>query len=229
MKDKNYVAVLTGLNGETNATVMDGVASLRHGSARCAEGDEYKAEVGAVIALCRAMGAGVASTCNAVLDAMKRRDEHYKNKGKSTIKVSKVKVTPPDMTGVQVGMARVGHGVLRTFAVDQRFMGRMGKETKFVDRRDKRLHVGDLVTVDKLVGEVRTGRKWDAVPGLHFVVDADDSEPESKGQFVMGLLTACNETTGKIDGKYRVKLVKTWKEVEFGETHDGIRVEWEDD
>lgn len=226
MKDKNVMGFVSVLDGKSAAWVTTATGATGRGFARCSEGDEYKAEIGAVIALCRAMGAGVVDTCNAVLDAMKRRDEHYKNKGKSTIKV---KVTAPDMTGVPVGMAKVGHGVLRTFAVGQRFMGLMGKETKFVDRRDKRLHVGDLVTVDKLVGEVRTGRKWEAVPGLHFVVDADDSEPESKGQFVMGLLTACNETTGKIDGKYRVKLVKTWKEVEFGETHDGIRVEWEDD
>lgn len=225
MKDKNYMCVVTAIDGETSAAVTNGFSGLKHGFARCAEGDEYKAEVGAVIALCRAMGAGVVGTCHAVLDAMKRREEHYKN----TSKVTKVKVTPPDLTGVPVGMAKVGHGVLRTFAVDRRFMGLMGKETKFVDRRDNRLHVGDLVTVDKLVGEVRTGRKWEAVPGLHFVVDADDSEPESKGQFVMGLLTACNETTGKIDGRYRVRLVKTWKEVEFNEVHDGVRVEWEDD
>lgn len=218
----NYWGAITSDGKHTNVWTSRKGGAVGYGTARCDDGDEFKPEIGAVIAMCRAFGKDVKETCELTLEAMKRRAEYYAKKEKDSKHVMVHK--RPDMHGVQVGTIKLGHGILRK---GKTYMGRMGRPTMFFDRNGKPLSVGDLVTVDVLVGDVRTGRKWTPAPGLHFVVDAKDDDPDFSGQFIMGILTACNEHTGKIDSHYRVKLAKTWREVEFDDTHDGVKVEWE--
>ena len=127
--------------------------------------------------------------------------------------------------GLQSGTVKTGRLVLKRNAQKAYDFGLVGTPTMTEDWNGKRLSVGDLVIVEKLVNEMRTGRKWQAQPGLHFVVSCD--VPGAESQFAEGVVMASDENARKVGGLYRARLAKTWKEVEIGEEHDGIMIEWE--
>ena len=250
---KTVVVVVGEKEKEVFASYFGPDGKVHKGKARCAAGDEFRPEIGAVIALCRAMGAEPALTCFDVMDAYAKQSARDVEKAaaaeaaaKSSVKVKTSKPQPHEVKGTPVGKLKEvlasyfgpdgkgGRGILKPvggFAAmdpsEARSYGVMGTPTKFFDKDGKMLSVGDLVTVDVLQGDVRTGRKWVPVPDLAFVVDEDSDDPVSKGQYIMGAMSACNPKTGKIDGKFRIRKVKSWKEVEVGEVHQDLRVTWE--
>ena len=238
---KTVVVVVGEKEKEVLASYFGPDGKVHKGKARCAAGDDFRPEIGAVIALCRAMGAEPALTCFDVMDAYAKQSARDVEKAaaaeaaaKSSVKVKTPKPQSHEVKGTPVGKLKGGHGILKPvggFAVmdpsEARSYGVMGTPTKFFDKDGKMLSVGDLVTVDVLQGDVRTGRKWVPVPDLAFVVDEDSDDPVSKGQYIMGAMSACNPKTGKIDGKFRIRKVKSWKEVEVGEVHQDLRVTWE--
>ena len=225
------------------------------GRARCMEGDTYRPEVGAIIALCKAMGVKPAKACFDVMDVLAKREAGKLEKAKvketqarvlaqtkvtlgvgpkATIKHGKVKVTksidPEDLKGMPVGSVKRGKCRLSSeFVGIPGDYGVMGKPTKFYDRNGERLYVGDLVTVDVLNGDVRTGQKWKAAPGVNFVVDEQSDDPVTKGAYIWGLCKGCDPKTGKIDKRFKVKKVKDWRQVEIGEANNGVKVVWEDE
>lgn len=240
---KTVVVVVGEKEKEVLASYFGPDGKVHKGKARCAGCDEFRPEIGAVIALCRAMGVEPARTCFDVMDAYAKqsaRDVELAAKIESVKGSVKVEVPKPKevkgtpVKGTPVGKLKGGRGILKPvggFAImdesKARSYGLMGTPTKFFDKDGERLYVGDIVTVDALQGDVRTGRKWVPVPDLAFVVDEDSDDPVSKGQYIMGAMSACNPKTGKIDGKFRVRKVKSWKEVEVGEVHQDLRVTWE--
>ena len=236
---KTVVVVIGEKEKEVFASFFGPDGKVHKGKARCAAGDSFRPEIGAVIALCKAMGVEPARTCFDVMDAYAKQSARDVEKAaaaevaaKGSVKVEVPK--PHDVKGTPVGKLKGGRGILRFVdgfaAMDPskaRSYGVMGTPTKFFDKDGEMLSVGDLVTVDVLQGDVRTGRKWAPTPDLAFVVDEDSDDPVSKGKYIMGAMSACNPKTGKIDGKLRVRKVKSWKEVEVGEVHQGLRATWE--
>lgn len=221
---KPIMTMLTYSDDMTYAKVVYPDGDVKTGKARCVGGDKFVPEIGAFIAMCKATGAGIVDTCREILGAMKATD------------TAGVKVRPVrEAKGKPLGTIRSGRVVLDlTAGLKQmvpgiRNLGRVGDATPFRDRNNKVLHVGDLVIVEKLTGTVRQGRKWVAEPGLHFVVCEDSDDPRSKGAYIMGALDGCNAKTGKIDGRLRVRLAKTWKNVELGEVHNNVVPIWEGD
>jgi hypothetical protein len=75
-------------------------------------------------------------------------------------------------------------------------------------------------------GTTRTGKTWKGLEGLHFVVNEDSDFEDSRGAYIMGLCEGCNRKTGEVDSSFRVRLAKTWKEVQLGEEHDLVRPVW---
>lgn len=197
---------------------------MAHGSAYCRKGDEYKPEIGAVIALCKAYGRDPGELCYDVMSVLahKAGTTGATEEDKPDEKTAGGKVRKK---GVPAGRIRSGALRLRTPVED---MGVPGTPTKFKDVNGKSLFVGDLVSVSVLDGDVRTGRKWEDTGCLAFVVDEQSENEYSKGQYIMGMLSACNAKTGKIDGRCRVRLAKRWQEVEVGETHGRVSLVWEE-
>ena len=243
---KTLVVCVDGKDGRTVASCLGSDGEVVRGKARCAEGDEFKVEIGAIIALCKALGVSPVKACFDVMNVYakdsaaaverakaKETESHVKNvKAKAKVKVSKVKVA--DLQGVPVGKVKRGHCVLKPVGIFEDNTvdyGVMGTPTKFYDMNGKELWVGDLVTVDVREGDERTGKHWKAVPGLTFVVDERSDNPVSKGKYIMGMMSACNDKTGKIDKRFRVRKVKNWTEVEIGEINSNgqLRPEWEDE
>lgn len=224
MNKKPIATAVTYGDKTTHARTMydDGTVAL--GKATTIGGDKYVPVIGAVIAMCKSLGAGVKDTCADVVKAVEKK--HVKK----NVKVKMEYVRRAD--GRPVGNIKTGKvmlaldGPLAKLAPDVRNMGKVGDWTKFYDKDGQALWVGDLVIVDRLEGTVREGRKWKAVPGLHFVVCEDSDDERSKGAYIMGMLDGCNPKTGKIDSRFRVKRAKTWKEVELGESHDGVKTVW---
>jgi hypothetical protein len=212
----------------TTAWLFDGDHGVKVGRATCREGDDFKLAVGAVIALCKVLGEDVADTCYAVLETM--AEKKGKRKGKAGVAV---KVATREAKGKQIGLVKTGvvklqlTGMLKGLGGHVRNMGVVGTPTPFKDCNGKPLFVGDLVTVDKLTGTVREGRTWEPVPGLHFMVCEDSDNERSKGMYIMGLLDGCSDKKGKIDGRFKVRLAKSWKAVELGEEHDFVTPVWE--
>lgn len=239
------VTVIVHSGDKTYAnSYADGV--VRKGSTRRHVGDTYDPVVGAGIALARAYGTDPMGLAERLLDlylgheyrsAVKQYVAEHGKPEKKRLPVVKIESAPKrkyDLDGMPCGKVRVGRVKLQltgTAVNDDKghteHMGVMGTPTKFKDNNGRELHVGDLVTLETLTGTVRGGRKWKAVPGLHFVVDEHSDLPESKGQYIMCMLSGCNDKTGKLDGRTRVTLAKTWKEVETGEVHDFIKAVWE--
>lgn len=254
---KTLVVCVDGKDGRTVASCLGSDGEVVRGKARCVEGDEFKVEIGAIIALCKALGVSPAKACFDVMNVYakdsaaaverakaKETETHVKNvkakaKVKAKVKVSNVKVTANDLKGVPVGKVKRGHcvlkpvGIFKVKGVEDNTVdyGVMGTPTVFTDKDGRALFVGDLVTVDVIEGDVRTGRHWRALPGLAFVVDERSDNPVSKGKYIMGMMSACNDKTGKIDKRFRVKKVKNWTEVEIGEINSNgqLRPEWEDE
>ena len=248
---KTVVVCVDGKEGRTVASCLGSDGEVMRGRARCMEGDEFKVEIGAIIALCKALGVSPVKACYDVMDVYAKDGarEMEKVKVKETVarararcKVVKSKsgeknktmlpVDPEDLKGMQVGRIKRGHALL--VPTNKRIeydYGVMGTPTKFFDKDGKALYVGDLVTVEARQGDVRTGRHWKAVPGLTFVVDERSDDPVSKGQYIMGMMSACNDKTGKIDKRFRVRKAKSWKEVEIGEVNSVgmVKVVWEDE
>lgn len=208
--------------------------SIGKGYAECREGDSHSVVVGAIIALCKALGAG---PTNAALDVLRAYAVDAKG-AQAAAKVRVQVVKRPDPNAPRVGeviglisspAGRVELSVskeLKDYGL--RGMGVVGKRTKFTDYRGKRLHVGDLVTIESLVGTTRSGKRWTPFSGLHFVVDEDSDDKSLRGAYIMGLCGGCNPKTGEIDHDFRVRLAKKWYEVELGETHDAVRTVWKE-
>lgn len=213
----------------TTAWLFDGDHGVKIGKATCREGDDFKPEIGAVIALCKVLGVNVADTCYAVLATMA---EKVGRKHLKKITVAKTTATR-EAKGKQLGQIKTGvvklqpTGMLKGAAKFVRNLGVVGTPTPFKDCNGKPLFVGDLVTVDRLTGTVREGRTWEPYPGLHFVVCEDSDNERSKGMYIMGLLDGCSDKKGKIDGRFKVRLAKSWKAVELGEEHDYVTPVWE--
>lgn len=239
MSLKTVVVCMDEKEGVTMASRLDENGEVVRGKARCVGGDTFRDEIGAIIALCKALNVQPVKACYDVLQA------YAKDSGDKVLKASvrehraEVKKTMAkkkhrkDYKGTPVGMVKTGRCVLKgagPLANCNYDYGVLGMLTNFYDRNGNQLHVGDLVAVDILEGDVRTGRKWKALPDLTFVVDERSDDPKSKGQYIMGMVSGCNPKTGKIDSRFRVKLVKSWKEVEVGDvaSHDMIKVVWED-
>ena len=243
---KTLVVCVDGKDGRTVASCLGSDGEVVRGKARCVEGDEFKVEIGAIIALCKALGVNPAKACFDVMNVyakdsaaaverakVKETETHVKNV-KAKVKVKKSRVD--NLQGVLVGKVKRGHCVLKPVglfatASNGDDYGVMGTPTLFTDKDGKALSVGDLVTVDVIEGDVRTGRHWKAVTGLTFVVDERSDNPVSKGKYIMGMMSACNDKTGKIDKRFRVRKVKNWTEVEIGEINSNgqLRPEWEDE
>ena len=216
--------------------------TVRRGKAKCVEGDTFRPEIGAIIALCKAMGVKPAKACFETMNTCAKSEAKRLEKAKvketqaralaqtkvSKVKVGKVKVDPEDLKGMTVGQVKRGRCRLSSADTLEDY-GVMGKPTKFYDRNGERLFVGDLVTVDVLNGDVRTGQKWVAVPGLNFVVDEQSNDPITRGAYIWGMCNGCDPKTGKIDKRFKVKKVKDWKQVEIGEANYGVKVVWEDE
>lgn len=223
------IAIIVQDGGDTVTRVVLPDGTIGKGKARCHDGDEFRPEIGAIISICRAFGKNPAKTCYDVMD-MFARDAAAGEGKKPPVVAPKVKRIIK-LDGMPAGKVKAGRVVLK--ATDKLMnqgvenYGILGEETPFVDQDNVHLRVGDLVIVSKLEGDVRTGRKWKEFPGLHFVMNERSEDPISAGPYIMGILTACNGKTGKIDGKLRVRRAKTWREVETGEIHDGIKVVWE--
>lgn len=224
-KAKPVTAMISYCEGKTYANVILDNGSAVTDVAKCSGSDPFNPCVGAFIAMCKALGEDAPKAAKLALAVLKKSlDKTY------------IKVRPGcEKDGTPVGNVRSGKVVLRpdkhvAFATPGlRSLGVPGTPTKYRDRNNKPLNVGDLVTIEKLTGTVRAGRKWESVPGLHFVVCDDIPEKDPKGAYVMGLKDGCNGLTGKIDSRFRVRLAKTWKEVELGEIHDYVKVSWEAD
>lgn len=224
---KPIMTMVTYSDDMTYAKVVYPDGDVKTGKARCVGGDKFVPEIGAFIAMCKATGAGIVDTAREILGAMKAPEKEQK----AGVKVRPVR----EAKGKPLGTIRSGRVLLsltngwKKMAPGIRNLGRVGDVTPFHDKNNKALHVGDLVIVEKLTGTVRQGRKWEAVPGLHFVVCEDSDDARSKGAYIMGMLDGCNAKTGKIDGRFRVRLAKTWKNVELGEVHDYVVPVWEGD
>ena len=236
---KTVVVCMDEKEGVTMASSLNSEGEVVRGKARCVGGDTFRAEIGAIIAVCKALGVQPVKACYDVLQAyakesagkvLKASVKEHRSEAKKKQKRKDHKGTP---IGVMMTRDKSGRGVLRA---NTRLInsdcdyGYMGTPTKFYDKNGEMLSVGDLVTVDYLEGDIRTGRKWKAMPGLHIVVDEHSDNPKSKGQYIMGLVSGCNEKTGKIDSRFRITKVKSWKEVEVGDvaSHDLIKVVWEE-
>ena len=249
---KTVVVCVDGKDGRTVASCLNSEGEVVRGKARCVGGDEFKPEIGAIIALCKAMGVAPAKACFDVMNVYAKESAAEMEKARTKeaeVKVRKVKVEAAkpswnrdkqkiadDLKGIPVGLVKRGHCALKPTGVlanepGVTGYGRMGTPTNFYDRNGKQLYVGDLVAVEVLDGNVRTGRHWKAITGLTFVVDEQSNDPLSKGQYIMGLMSGCNPKTGKIDGRFRVKKAKSWVEVEVGETNSNgqVTVVWEDE
>lgn len=260
MKGKNIIKTVVvcvdAAEGRTIASCLGSDGEVVRGKARCMEGDEFKPEIGAIIALCKALGVAPVKACYDVMDVYakdsadkveKAKVKEAQARAKVTARVSKpVKakakhkyemIDAGDLKGIVCGKVKRGHCVLKAAGLlaptdkSTKDYGVMGTYTRFYDTNGKPLFVGDLVTVDVLQGDVRTGRHWVSTPGLTFVVDERSDNPVSKGKYIMGLMSGCNDRTGKIDRKFRIRKVKDWKEVEIGEVNSNgqIQVVWEDE
>lgn len=254
MLENKFVTVL--VVGDTEKTVLasaiDSNGDIHRGKAVCAEGDKekYRPVIGAIIALCKAMGVNPVKACYDVMDVYAQDEARKLEKAKQKEAEAKVvvhkrksngkdKARPCvcgskracDINGVPVYKVKAGYcelvpvGLLAT-EPGVRSYGRMGDYTRFYDKNGDRLHVGDLVAVDIREGDVRTGKKWKPLPELFFVVDEDSDNPASKGQYIFGALSGCDPKTGKIDRILRVKRVKSWRELEIGEVHHDVKVVW---
>lgn len=218
MKRKGFFMSVIGVDGKVTARVIDQDDRVGKGEAQCREGDEFNPVIGAVIAVCRAFGKPARDTCLLVAKTIAAA----RGAGKAKFE--------PDMTNIPVFKAKLGRAVLTANPVDfaeVRSFGVMGTPTKFKDVNGQPLFVGDLVIISRLEGCTRTGKKWVEMPGLHLVVDEDSDCEASKGQYIMGMCDACNAETGKKDRRFRVRKVKGWKLLEFGENHDGVVVTWD--
>lgn len=229
-KAKDYDNIRIVSNGRQTVAEVTYEDMVHTGMARCSARDPYVPEIGAIIALCKAMSVDVVDTCRAVIKAMFA----MRTVGTKTTRVRvDTKTVVREARGKALGKIRTGRvrlqpsGALKKLAKDMRSLGTVGRSTRFVDVSGKPLYVGDLVTVDRRTGTVRQGRKWEAVPGLHFVVCEDSDDPDSKGAYIMGMMNACNPRTGKIDANFRIRLAKTWRAVELGEVHDMVEPIWE--
>lgn len=221
------IAVVAQDGRKTFARLIRG-SGITCGDTTCKKGDEFKPEIGAVIALCRAYQRHPAEVCYEVMSTLahgKAEESARESEIRADEYVQQVVEDLDKRKGVPAGRIRRGELRLETPVEG---MGKPGTPTKFKDVNGKVLFVGDLVTIKGLQGEVRSGRKWVDLDGLHFVVDEQTEDKFSSGQYIMGLLPGCNAKTGKIDGRCRVQLAKRWQEVEVGETHDGVRLVWED-
>ena len=235
-KMKTVVVCVDPKAGVTMASSLDEKGEVVKGKARCVGGDEFRPEIGAIIALCKAMGVQPVKACYDVLNVYAKDSAKQVLKAEVKEHKKEAKVRRKTMKGTCVGMLRKGRGVLKAVGLlagdKAEHYGVMGELTNFYDKNGKRLHVGDLVTVEVLEGDVRTGRKWKSVPGLTFVVDEHSDDPVSKGAYIMGMMKGCDPKTGKIDKRFRIKLAKTWQEVEIGEVHSSDQImatwEWED-
>lgn len=227
MKRKD-IAVIAQDGRRTYARVI-GPDGIKSGEANCHAGDMYRPELGAIIALCRAYEMHPEKVAYDVMDVFaKDKAEQAMGGGCAAgcgTPVRKHNAGKKNMKGVPAHIARK-EGKLHLTAFGEG-MGRPGTKTMFKDANGKVLFVGDLVTVKVLSGEVRTGRKWVDAPGLTFVVDDESEDEKCRGQYIMGLLSGCNEKTGKIDGHFKVYLAKRWQEVEVGEEHHSVKLEWE--
>lgn len=222
------IAVIAQDGRRTYARVI-GPDGIKSGEANCHVGDTYRPEIGAVIALCRAYETHPEKVAYDVMDVF-AKDKAEKATGNGCVAgcetpVRKHNERKKNMKGTPAHIARK-EGKLHLTAFGEG-MGRPGTPTMFKDANGKVLFVGDLVTVKVLSGEVRTGRKWVDAPGLTFVVDDESDDAKCRGQYIMGLLSGCNEKTGKIDGHFKVYLAKRWQEVEVGEEHHSVKLEWE--
>lgn len=212
------IAVVARDGRKTYARVFssEGISS---GEANCHAGDKFKPVIGAVIAMCRAYEEHPEKVCYEVMETFAREKAKAKEKAEPVKKLVSMDKMP-------AGRVKKGKLFLSTPLED---MGKPGTPTMFKDTRGKSLFVGDLVTVQVLSGEVRYGRKWVDVPGFSFVVDEQSDKEQSKGQYIMGMLVGCNDKTGKIDGRFRVRLAKRWQDVEVGEEHGLVKLCWADD
>lgn len=212
------IAVVARDGRKTYARVFssEGISS---GEANCHAGDKFKPVIGAVIAMCRAYEEHPEKVCYEVMETFAREKAEAKEKAEH----AKKRVS---MDKIPAGRVKKGRLFLSIGVED---MGKPGTPTMFKDMRGKSLFVGDLVTVQVLIGDVRYGRKWQDVPGFSFVVDEQSENEQSKGQYIMGMLAACNDKTGKIDGRFRVRLAKRWQDVEVGEKHGIVKLCWTDD
>lgn len=173
--------------------------------------DEEKAE--------RAARAGVE------LDKLANKDE-TKEAPKVKVK-AKEKSKPKSYKGVCAGklIEYEGEGsvVLRRTSIGNEFMGVVGKPTPYKDCNGIELKVGDLLIVSERAGTTREGKKWEELPELVYMCDDGD------GPFVMGIYSACNPKTGKIDGRLKIRRVKSWQEIEIGDTSGFLTVCYEPD
>jgi hypothetical protein len=219
------IAVVARDGRKTYARVFssEGISS---GEANCHAGDKFKPVIGAVIAMCRAYEEHPEKVCYEVMETFARDKAEAKAKAKAEHEGEPVRKKRVSMDKMPAGGVKKGRLFLSTDVED---MGKPGTPTMFKDMRGKSLFVGDLVTVQVLTGEVRYGRKWEDVPGFAFVVDEQSNKEQSKGQYIMGMLAACNDKTGKIDGRFRVRLAKRWQDVEVGEEHGIVKLCWADD
>lgn len=219
------IAVVARDGRKTYARVFssEGISS---GEANCHAGDKFKPVIGAVIAMCRAYEEHPEKVCYEVMETFAKDKAEAKTEGKSKSNDAPVRKKRVSMD--KMPACRVKKGKL-FFSTGLENMGTPGTPTMFKDVNGKSLFVGDLVTVQGLVGEVRYGRKWEDIPGFAFVVDEKSNKEQSKGQYIMGMLSACNDKTGKIDGHFRVRLAKRWQDVEVGEKHGIVKLCWADD
>ena len=235
-----YPCVLViGEEKKTTAYSRLANGSIKKGTAVCKDGDEPKPIVGAIIALCKALGThpteaalDVLRACAYETAAVTAANAH-RTKG-SGVQVQVVKRPDPvnPQPGEVIGLISTKRGhvelalaePLDVYAI--RSMGKVGGPTKFKDCSGKKLQVGDLVVVDREVGDMRNGKTWEAIPGLHFVVDEDSDDASSKGAYIMGMLGGCNAKRGEFDPRFRIRLAKKWYEVELGEEHDLVRTVW---
>ena len=215
---KRTIAVVTHDGKKTYASLLDRGA-MSKGSAYCRKNDEFKPEIGAVIALCKAYGRDPGEVCYDVLSAMASAG---KNEEPSKLPDAATRVSK---RGIPAGRIRSGELVLM---LGEDYAGKPGTPTAFKDVDGKSLFVGDLVTISALVGDVRTGRKWKDIGSLAFVAD-EPGYKYGKGPYIHGMILACNPKTGKIDGRFKVRLAKRWQEVEVGEEHGAVRLVWEGD
>ena len=87
-------------------------------------------------------------------------------------------------------------------------LGEIGKETKFVDVVGRKLCVGDVVELFDNNSESYGDR----------VVVEDDNT-----QFVMGISIACDCKTGHIGNDWKIIKKRSYKDVNNGETVDGVK------
>ena len=165
MKGKNIIKTVVvcvdAAEGRTIASCLGSDGEVVRGKARCLEGDEFKPEIGAIIALCKALGVAPAKACYDVMDVYakdsaakmeKAKVKEAQARAKVTARVSKPvakakakykyeKIDAGDLKGIVCGKVKRGHCVLKAVGLlapadkSTKDYGVMGTWTKFFDRQ----------------------------------------------------------------------------------------------